>query len=115
MELRARFQRHLAENETSDRSFGLLTSVVFLLFGLAPLMHGSPQRNWLLIGALDIVILAMIFPRSLRLAKHVWLFLGFLLASVINPIVLGVLFYFAITPSAWLLKLCGRDLLQLRF
>ena len=113
--MRARFRTYLAENESSDRSFGLVTSLVLLLIGLQPLLRGAPPRNWAWIGSLDLLLLATIFPRCLRLTKRAWLFLGFLLAMVVNPIVLGALFYLVIAPAGFLLRAFGIDPMRRRF
>jgi hypothetical protein len=103
----------LLNREPSDRSFGLLTSVVFLAIGLQPLLHRGHVRNWALIGAGDLLILALIFPRSLRHARRAWLHLGMLLGRVSNPAVLAALFYLVVTPVACMMRLCRANPLRL--
>lgn len=86
-----------------------------MAIGLQPLLHGGHVRNWSLIGAADLLILTLVFPRSLRHIKRAWLFLGSVLGRIVNPIVLATLFYLVITPVAWLMRLCRTDPLRLTF
>ena len=65
-----------------------------------------------LAGAL--LLLAFVAPSLLRQPKRAWLFLGFLLGMVVNPIVLGFLFFVVITPAALIMRLFGRDAMRLR-
>ena len=44
-----------------------------------------------------------------------WMRLGLLLGMIINPIVLGVIFFGLFTPIAFVMRLRGRDELRLKF
>src|SRR5438874_743057 len=93
-----RFRAQLAESEASDRSFGLLVGGVLLAVGLLPMWHGHSIRLWAVISGLLVAGLGLLGPALLRRAKHVWLFTGFLLGTVVNPVVLALLFGVVITP-----------------
>jgi hypothetical protein len=109
-----RFRSHLADGEVSDRSFGFTLAVVFFLLGLLPLWKRGQMRLWaLLVGAL-LALLAIFCPGVLRVPKRAWLFLGFLLGLVVNPIMLGLLFFLVLTPAGILLRALGHDPLSLR-
>ncbi len=92
----------------SDRSFGLLLTVALLAIGLRHL------RVWALADAVAMLIVALAIPSVLRGPKRAWMRLGRLLGASVNPIVLGVLFVFVITPAAWLSRIFGHDPLRLR-
>ena len=112
--LLARFRIQLQESEASDRSFGLLLTAFFLFLGLIRLFKGGHVRWWAVGLAAALLLLTLIAPSLLRQPKRAWLFLGFLLGMVVNPIVLGFLFLVVITPAALLMRLFGRDALHLR-
>src|SRR4051812_45215228 len=110
----SRFQSQLAESEASDRSFGFLLSVFFLVVGLIPLWKRGEIRWWAVAAAAVMLLLALIAPSILRQPKRAWLFLGFMLGMVVNPIVLGFLFFVIVTPVALIMRLFGHDALRLR-
>ena len=110
----AGFQEQLEVNKTSDRNFGWLAGAAFLVAGLLPLWRGGPIRWWAIALAAAVLLCAIAAPYLLRKPKEAWLFLGFLMGLVVSPIVLGILFFFVVTPVAWCIRLAGRDALQLR-
>jgi hypothetical protein len=110
----ARFQSQLAEDEASDRSFGFLVGGAFLLLGLVSVVRHGLGRLWMVVLGGLLLMLAVVWPRSLREIKRGWLFFGFLLGQVVSPIVLGIMFYAVITPFGVLMRLFGRDSLRLR-
>jgi len=109
----SRFQAHLAENEASERSFGLIVGGLLLLLGLLPVLRHGSIRLWMIVPGVALVVLAAALPHSLRGIKRAWLFLGFLLGLVVNPVVLGFLFYGVITPLGLLMRFFGWDALRL--
>lgn len=108
-----RFRSHLAEGEVSDRAFGFTLAAFFFLLGLLPLLKKGAPRPWALLSGALLALLAMLRPAVLRALKRAWLLLGFGLGLVVNPIVLGLLFFLVITPAAVLLRALGHDPLAL--
>ncbi len=100
---------------SSDRAFGLTLSVVLSIYGLSPLLRAGEARPWALIAAASFLALAVVRPRWLGPLNRVWTKLGLLLASVVNPIVMALLFFFTITPIALLMRALGKDGLARRF
>ncbi len=99
---------------SSDRSFGILFAAVFSAVGLWPLFDSAPPRYWALGLAAALAMVAWMRPAWLRLANDLWINLGLVMGRVINPIVLGLLFYLVITPFGLGARLFGKDLLRLR-
>lgn len=108
------FRAQLAEAEASDRSFGFIAGTFFVLVGVGKLVHHGPVRWWSIAVAALCFLIAAAAPHVLRKPKRAWLFFGFLMGRVVNPIVLGFLFVFLITPLALVMRLTGRDPLRLR-
>ena len=94
---------------SSDRSFGVVSGVVFLGYGLWPLLHGEIPRWWSFVVGGTFLLLALLFPQTLSLLK-----VGRLLQRVMTTVVTGLLFYTSVTPMGLLLRLYGKDLLRLR-
>ncbi|MGB8328889.1 MAG: SxtJ family membrane protein [Polyangiales bacterium] len=99
---------------SSNRSFGLVFAVVFAIIALLPLFHGGGVRLWSLgVGAL-FAGLAFAAPQVLAPLNRLWLKLGLLLHKIVNPIVLGIMFYLVVTPTGLIMRLLGKDLLRLK-
>ena len=98
----------------SDRSFGLMVATVLTGFGLVPLMNGHGVRPWLLAAASIVLLVALARPLTLSPFNRVWIGLGLRLGRIMNPVFLGVVFFMAVTPLGWLVRLSGRGGLTLR-
>jgi hypothetical protein len=99
---------------SSNRSFGVVFAVVFAIIALLPLLHGGGVRLWSLGMAALFVILALAIPQVLAPLNRLWLKLGLLLHKIVNPVVLGIMFYLVITPTGLLMRLFGKDPLRLK-
>ncbi len=99
----------------SDRAFGFLFASIFAIIALLPLLHRRGPRAWALLFAAAFFLVAMLRPSVLRAANRLWMRFGFLLSRVVNPVVMGLLFYAIVTPVALLRRVFGSDPLKLRF
>jgi hypothetical protein len=99
---------------SSDRSFGLTFAAFLALIGLWPLVRGAPMRIWSL--GLSAVFLALALGRPALLAplNRIWLRIGLAMHRVVNPLVLGAMFYGVITPIGLAMRWAGRDALRTR-
>ena len=88
---------------------------VFLLLGLWPLRKGDPVRWWSVAIALALVGIVLVRPAVLHPLNLAWAQLSLLLSRVMNPMVVGLVFFVAVTPLALILRLLGKDPLRLRF
>jgi len=104
-----RFGEQLAEGESSDRTFGLIAGTAFLILELVRYVKRGNVQSWVILLGSALILLALVRPQILQGPKRAWLFLGFLLGLVLNPIVLAVLFFAVITPAGCLMRLFGRD------
>lgn len=94
----------------SDRSFGLLFTVVFAIVGAAPLWRGGAVRLWALVVAAVFCACALIVPRVLHPLNRVWLHIGLALHRIVNPVVTGALFYLVVTPFGVVRQVFRRGL-----
>lgn len=61
------------------------------------------------------LLLSFVSPRLLHPLNIAWMKLGAFLHKVMNPLVLGGIYFFLITPIAIFFRLKGRDVMQQRF
>ena len=98
-----------------ERGFGMVFAFVFAVIGLWPLSDGGAIRLWALIAAGVFAAAGLFAPALLRPLNRVWFLFGMALHKVVNPVVMGLLFYATITPMALVMRLMGKDPLRLRF
>ena len=103
-----------AVKPSSNRTFGLVFAAFFALIALLPLVRGHSVRRWPLPFSFLFLVAALAAPKLLAPLNRAWTALGSLLHGVVNPVVLGILFYLVFTPFGWVLRRMGKDFLRLR-
>lgn len=99
---------------SSDRSFGLVFAAVFVVIGCWPLWHSESPRWWALGIATVFAAAALVRPQILHQLNRAWLAFGKLLHRIVSPIVMGALFFLCVTPTAYVMRMRGKDLLSLK-
>ena len=99
----------------SNRSFGIVFSVVFLLISIYPLINDESLRYWSLLISLIFLILGLLNSRLLTPLNKIWFKFGIFLARIISPIIMGIIFFFLVTPIGLLMRIFKKDLLNLKF
>ena len=100
---------------SSDRMFGFVFTAVFAVIALWPLVGGEPVRIWSLIVAAVILVVALVRPALLAPFNRAWTRFGLLLHKVVNPILMGIIFFVAVTPIGLIMRAMGKDPLRLQF
>jgi hypothetical protein len=98
----------------SDRSFGLVFAAFFAIIGLLPWLQSRPAQLWAIAVATAFACAALLAPIVLRPLNRAWFLFGTVLHRLMNPVVMSVIFYGAVLPTAVLLRLLGKDLLSLK-
>jgi len=99
----------------SNRSFGIVFFFVFLIISLWPLLNGNPLRVWSIFVAIIFLILGLINSNFLTPLNKLWFKFGKLLGFIVAPIVMGVIFFLVITPTGFIMKILGKDLLSKKY
>ena len=99
----------------SNKSFGIVFFVVFLLIGIYPILKDGNIRIWSLVIAIIFLFLSLTKPRILTPLNKVWIKFGLFLGKIISPIVMGVIFFSVVTPTSFFMKIFGKDLLNLKY
>tara|TARA_B100000123_G_scaffold142549_1_gene105341 strand:- start:28 stop:411 length:384 start_codon:yes stop_codon:yes gene_type:complete len=100
---------------SSNRSFGVVFFIVFLLIGLYPLLKGNDLRIWSLIISFIFLALGLINSKILTPLNRLWFKFGLLLGKFISPIIMGIIFFIVVTPIGIIMRLFKKDLLNLKF
>ena len=98
----------------SNRSFGIVFFVVFILIGFYPLLNdGNLNIISILIGII-FLILGVLNSRFLTPLNKIWFKFGIFLGQIISPIVMGIIFFLVVTPIAFIMRVLGKDVLELK-
>ncbi len=99
----------------SNRSFGIVFFIVFLIISIYPLLNSENIRIWSLIISFIFLVLGLFNSKFLNPLNKIWFKFGLFLGKIISPIIMGIIFYFVVTPIALLMRLLKKDLLNLKF
>ena len=99
----------------SNRSFGLLFFIVFLVISIWPLSYDGEIRIISLIISIIFLILGLINSNILKPLNFIWMKFGMLLGRIISPVILGIIFFFVVTPTGLIMRLLGKDLLNFKY
>ena len=103
------------QKKENNKSFGILFFIIFLLIALWPLLNSEFIRMWALGIASIFLVLGLINSKILTPVKKSWIKLGEILGKIIAPIVMGLIYFLIITPIGLLMRLVGKDVLNLKF
>ena len=101
--------------KSSEKSFGILFGVVFIIVSVWPLFYSNSLRIWSLILAIIFFLLAFLKPSLLKSFNNAWIKLGELLGRIIAPIVMAIVYFLILTPISLLVRLFGKDLIGMKF
>ncbi len=98
----------------TNKSFGIVFFLFFLIVSIFPLLKDENIRIWSLIIALTFLILGLLNSKILTPLNKIWFKFGILLGSFVSPIVMGVIFFTIVTPTSLIMKVLGKNLLNLK-
>ena len=100
---------------SSNRSFGIVFFIVFLLIALYPLLKDNDLRIWSLVISFIFLILGLINSKILTPLNRLWFKFGLLLGRFISPLIMGIIFFVVVTPIGIIMRLLKKDLLNLKY
>mgnify|MGYP001370890981 FL=1 len=100
---------------SSNRSFGIVFFIVFLLISIYPIFKDGNIRTWSLLVAILFLVLGLMNAIILTPLNKTWFKFGLILGKIVSPIVMGVVFFTVVTPIAFFMKILGKDLLNLKY
>ena len=99
----------------SNRSFGIVFFILFLLIALYPTINSEGIRIWSVILSLIFLILGLLDSKVLTPLNKIWFKFGILLGRVISPLIMGAIFFFVVTPIGLIMRILGKDVLNLKY
>ena len=98
----------------SNRSFGIVFFIFFLIVGTYPIFFQGELRIWSLIVSIIFLLLGIINSRFLTPLNLLWFKFGMLLGRVVSPIVMGLVFFLVVTPTGLIMRILNKNLLRLK-
>ena len=99
----------------SNRSFGIVFCIVFLIIAFYPIINGETARIWSIIVSLIFLLLGLINSKLLTPLNKVWFKFGLFVGKIISPLVMGIIFFLVVTPIGILMRILNKDLINLKF
>ena len=100
---------------SSNRNFGIVFFVFFLLISIWPIMDGQALRVWSLVISLIFLILGILNSKILTPLNLAWIKLGEILGRFIAPVVMAIVYFLILTPISLIVRLFGKDLIGMKF
>ncbi len=101
--------------KNSNKSFGILFFVIFIVYSFFPLLSGESIRITSLVIAFIFLILGLINSKFLNPMRVAWIKLGEILGKIVSPIVMAFIYFIVITPIGLFMRLIRKDLLKIKF
>lgn len=98
----------------SNRSFGIVFFIFFLIVGTYPIFFQGELRIWSLIVSIIFFLLGIINSRFLTPLNLLWFKFGMLLGRIFSPIVMGLVFFLVVTPTGLIMRILNKNLLRLK-
>ena len=102
-------------DRSTNKSFGIVFFILFLIISIHPLMNGENLRIWSLIISIIFLVLGLLNSKILTPLNKLWFKFGIFLGKIIAPIIMGVIFFLVVTPIGLIMRLLGKDVLNLKF
>jgi len=103
------------DKKSSNKSFGYVFFVVFLIFGIWPLMNAESIRIWSILLSFTFLVLGFLNSKILSPFNYMWIKFGLFLGNFITPIIMASLFFIVITPIGLTMRFFGKDNLMKKY
>ena len=101
-------------NKKNNITFGILFFIFFLIIGFFPLISAGIIRIWSVVLSLVFLIITIIRPNLFTFLNRSWIQFGIFLGKIISPIVMGLVFFFVVTPIGILVRILKKDVMGLK-
>ena len=100
---------------SSNRNFGLVFFIVFLILGFWPIINGEEIKIWLVIISLIFLVLGMMQSKLLTPLNKLWFKFGMILGAIVAPVVMGAVFFLVVTPIGIVMRTMGKDFINKKY
>ena len=109
------YETRVETRTSSDRAFGIIFSAVFSIIAFWPVISDDSVRWWALTSSAMLFVISVARPSLLSPLNKMWTFFGVCLHRTVNPIIMGLIFYFVVTPIGVTMRLFKKTPLDLKF
>ena len=102
-------------NISSNRSFGIVFFLVFLLIAIYPLINQDQIKIWSILVSLIFLVLGIMNSKILTPLNKIWFKFGVFLGKIVSPLIMVIIYFFVVTPIGLMLKVFKKDVLRLKF
>ena len=99
---------------SSNRSFGIVFFLVFLIIGIFPIKSGGSINYFLVCISIIFLFLGIVNSKLLTPLNKIWFKFGIMLGHILSPVIMGLIFFMVVTPTAFILKVFRKDVLNLK-
>ena len=99
---------------SSNKSFGIVFFIVFLIVSIYPIFNSGDLRVWSLIISITFLVLGLLNSFILSPLNKLWFRFGILLGGIVSPTVMGIVFFGVVTPTSIIMKIFQKNLLGLK-
>ena len=100
---------------SSNRSFGIVFFIVFLLIALYPLTNSEGIIVWSVIISFIFLVLGLLNSKILTPFNKLWFKFGIFLGKIISPLIMGIIFFCVVTPIGLIMRIFRKDVLNLKY
>jgi len=98
----------------SNKNFGIVFFIIFFVIALWPLMNNHEIRYWSLFFSIFFLILGLMNSNFLTPLNKIWFYFGIALGRIVSPLVMGIIYFFIVTPTGIIMRFLGKDILRLK-
>jgi len=99
--------------KSTEKSFGIVFSIVFLIISLYPILENKPLQIWALVISVVFFIASFLAPQILKPLNKIWFRVGIIMGSVISPIIMALVYFIVIMPIGLIIRILQKDLLEI--
>ena len=99
----------------SNRSFGIVFFIFFLIIAIYPIINGREINKWFFFTSIIFLILGLLNSKFLKPLNKLWFKFGIFLGKLISPLIMGIIFFLVVTPIGYIMRILRKDLLNLKF
>ena len=99
----------------SNRKFGFFFTVIFTIISIYLFFYDNYNTAYIFLVISVIFFVITILKAELLLPLNkLWMRFGFILGLIINPVVLGIIYFLVFTPTGLMMRLFKRDELRIK-
>ena len=99
---------------SSNKSFGIVFSIFFLIVFFWPLLKNEDVRTWAIVPSIIFLVLGLVSSKLLTPLNFAWNKLGIFLGKFVSPIIMGFIYFLIVSPTGFIARLVGKDFLRLK-